>query len=231
MPVDETLQGFGNVQITNFDPSNVATDDVILVTFVIDKSGSVGSFVNDLNDVLNQFVDEIGKSHVSDKVLVQTILFNGDIEVVHGFKPITEVAKFDINTRGTTALFDATRFALENAINYKTDLSNQGLTAKSLVFILTDGEDNASSKTKPIQIRKIINDIYTNESFSNEFTVMAFGLGNDADFTKIFLEMGIKQELIAKVGVDAKSLRGMIGFISSSVSSSGSGSVPTSVTF
>jgi hypothetical protein len=60
---------------------------------------------------------------------------------------------------------------------------------------------------------------------------MAFGLGNEADFNNIFLGMGIKQELIAKVGVDAKSLRSMIGFISSSVSSSGSGSVPTSVSF
>jgi uncharacterized protein YegL len=227
---DETLQGFSNVQITNFDPTNVATDDVILVTFVIDKSGSVGMFVKDLNDVLNQFVDEISKSHVSDKVLVQTILFNGKIEVVHGFKPITEVDKFDLNTSGYTALYDATRFALANAIDYKESLSQQGLTAKSLVFVLTDGEDNAS-KTKPLEIRKVINDIYTNESFSNEFTVMAFGLGDDADFTKIFLGMGIKQELIAKVGVDAKSLRSMIGFISSSVSSSGSGSVPTSVNF
>jgi uncharacterized protein YegL len=228
MPVDELLTGFSNVQFTNFDPTNVATDDVILVTFVIDKSGSVGSFVNDLNKVLNEFVDEISKSHVSDKVLVQTLLFNGKVEVVHGFKPITEVDKFNINTTGYTALYDATKFALANAWNYKNDLTQQGLTAKSLVFVLTDGDDNAS-KSKPAEVKAIIDGFYTNESFANEFTIMAFGLGDEADFNKIFLGMGIRQELIAKVGVDAKSLRSMIGFISSSVSSSGS--VPTSVSF
>jgi uncharacterized protein YegL len=230
MAVDEMLSGFSNVQFNNFDPANVATDDVILVTLVIDKSGSVGAFVHDLDIVLNDFVDEISKSHVSDKVLVQTLLFNNTVEVAHGFKPITEMAKFDIQTRGTTALFDATRFALANATNYKNDLSQQGLTAKSLVFILTDGDDNAST-SKPSDIAAILNSIYTNEQFANEFTIMAFGLGNEADFAKIFTSMGIKPELIAKVGVDAKSLRSMIGFISSSVSSSGSGSVPTSVSF
>jgi uncharacterized protein YegL len=230
MPQDEILPGFSSVAFANFDVSSVTADDLILVTLLIDKSGSVEQFVDDLKQALDGFVNEIAKSHVSDRVLVQTILFNEKPEIVHGFKPITEVAPFSINTRGMTAMYDATRFALANAIDYKNDLTQQGLTAKSLVFILTDGADNAS-KSKPIELRKIINDIYTNEQFSNEFTIMAFGLGDAANFEQIFLGMGIKKDLIATVGVDAKSLRSMIGFISSSVSSSGSGSVPTSVSF
>ena len=226
----EEIQNSFGLNFNNFDADNIQSDETINCVFVIDKSGSIYSYVKDMNNALNDFLQTMQKSHVADKLLVSTIEFDGNVSVVSGFQPISNVNPFNINPGGTTALYDAVKVGLENAISYREQLQNSGLTAKTLVFIITDGDDN-SSKTNPSEIKQIISDIYKNEMNAFSFTIIMFGVGSEADFDSARDQMGIDKNLIAKVGTTGAEIRKMINFISSSVSSSANGSTPTSITF
>lgn len=218
------------LNFTNFNPENIQVSETINVTFVIDKSGSVSNYVDDLNNVLNEFLHELQRSHVADRVMFSVVEFNGDIDVKSAFHPIVDVEDFKIQPYGLTNLYGATLAALENAIAYKEEQENNGLTSKSLVFIITDGLDNINA-VDPTKISTKLRDIYSNEMNSFTFSVIMFGLGDEADFNKARDAMGIKPEMMAKLGTSAKELRKMVGFISSSVSSSAAGGNISAVTF
>lgn len=218
------------LNFVNFDPDNLQTDETINAVFVIDKSGSVGSYVSDMNAALNDFLVTMQKSHVSDKLLVSVVEFNSNINVVSGFQPISNVQPFDVKPSGCTSLYDAVLIGLDNANSYREQLKNSGLTAKTLVFIITDGDDN-SSKSTAAEVKQKMQEIYSNEMNAFSFTVILFGVGNEADFDKAREDMGIDKNLMAKVGTTGAEIRKMISFISSSVSSSANGNTPTTVTF
>lgn len=218
------------LNFTNFNPENIQVSETINVTFVIDKSGSVYSYVDNLNNTLNDFLHELQRSHVADRVMLSVVEFNENVEVKSAFHPIADVKDFNIQPAGMTNLYGATLSALENAIAYKEEQENNGLTSKSLVFIITDGMDNVAA-TSPQNIAKKLQEIYGDEMNSFSFSVIMFGLGNGADFDAARNAMGIKPEMLAKMGTTAKELRKMVGFISSSVSSSAAGNSITAVTF
>lgn len=218
------------LNFTNFNPENIQVSETINVTFVIDKSGSVSGYVDDLNNILNEFLHELQRSHVSDRVMLSVVEFNENIDVKSAFHPIADVKDFNVQPYGLTNLYGATLAALENAVAYKEEQENNGLTSKSLVFIITDGLDNVHA-TDASNIAKKLRDIYTNEMNSFSFSVIMFGLGNEADFDTARNAMGIKPEMLAKLGTSAKELRKMVGFISSSVSSSAAGNSISAVTF
>lgn len=217
------------IQFHNFDPSAIQASETINVTFVIDKSGSIGPFVNDLNTVLNDFLHELQRSHVADRVLMQVVEFNGNIDVKTAFRPIADVEDFKVVPSGMTALYDAMLAALENAVAYKEEQENNGLSSKSLVFLITDGDDTCNGDPAPVK-QKLM-EIYQNEANSFAFSVIMFGLGSEAEFDQSREAMGIRKEMMAKLGTTAKELRKMVNFISSSVSSSASGAQVTAVTF
>lgn len=109
------------LNFTNFNPENIQVSETINVTFVIDKSGSVNNYVDDLNNILNEFLHELQRSHVADRVMVSVVEFNENIDVVSAFHPIADVKDFEIKTGGMTNLYGATLSALENAIAYKEE--------------------------------------------------------------------------------------------------------------
>lgn len=226
----EELQNSFGLNFNNFDADNIQTDETINCVFVIDKSGSIYNYVNDMNNALNDFVQTMQKSHVADKLLVSTIEFSNNVNVVSGFQPIMNVKDFNIQPGGITALYDAVKAGIENAINYRNQLQNSGLTAKTLVFIITDGEDNASI-TKPDEIKDMLGNIYKDEANAFSFTIIMFGVGDEGNFDSAREKMGIPKNLMAKVGTSGAEIRKMINFISSSVSSSASGAIPTTISF
>lgn len=223
------FQSSMGLNFANFDPAAIQTSETINVTFVIDRSGSVYDYVDDLNNVLNGFLHELQHSHVADRVMMQTIEFGSDVEVKSAFHPIADVHDFDIKPYGCTALYDAMLAALENALAYKEEQENNGLSSKSLVFLITDGLNNMGGN--PDKVKQKIEEIYKDESNSFAFSIIMFGLGDEQGFEEARDAMGIRPEMMAKLGTTPKELRKMVNFISSSVSLSANGQTVTSVTF
>ncbi len=214
-----------NVELGNFNPDEIETDETINAVFVVDTSYSISTYVKELNKAFNEFVSAMQKSHVADRLFVSIIEFSSEVLVKSGFQPITAIPKMDFSKaiRGVTSLYDAVLIGLQNALSYRENLENSGVETKTLMFVITDGDDN-NSKNPPHVVKQVIDKLKNDERSAFSFTSILFGVGNDADFEKARTDMGI--EHLAKVGTTGDDMRKMIGFISQSISSASAGQPP-----
>jgi uncharacterized protein YegL len=209
----------------NFNPDDIDTDQTINAVFITDTSGSVGSYVKELNAAFNDFTETMQKSHIAPRLFVSLIEFNDKPEVVSGFRPVTNIPQVDFSKKlgGYTSLYDAVKLGVDNAMAYRTNLENSGIECKTLVFVITDGEDNNSSHSAH-EVKILLDKIKSDERSSFSFNSMLFGVGNQANFEKAKNEMGI--DYLAKVGTSGNDMKRMIGFISQSISSVSAGQSP-----
>ena len=217
-----------NLDFANFNPEEIEVDETINAVFVIDTSYSVSTYINELNAAFNDFTESMQKSHIADKLFVSIIEFDKDVKVTSGFRPVTSIPVMDFskNLGGWTSLYDAVHTGLKNALEYRANLENSGVETKTLLFIITDGEDN-SSKNPPSKVKNIIDKLKREERSAFSFTSVLFGVGNQANFKKAHLDMGI--EHIAQIGTSGDEIKRMIGFISQSISSVSAGKSLTPV--
>jgi len=96
--------------------------------------------------------------------LIKLCLLFFSNRITCGFKPITNIPKMDFAKKlgGVTALYDATYEGLKNALDYRENLENSGVETKTLIFVITDGEDN-NSKNPPHVVKQLIEKIKTEE--------------------------------------------------------------------
>lgn len=216
-----------NFDFGNFNPDDIQVDETINAVFVIDTSYSVESYIHELNFAFNDFVEAMQKSHVADKLFVSIIEFDAKVKVKTGFQPVANVKHCDFSKHlgGATSLYDATLQGLESAVNYRKILENSGVETKTLLFVITDGEDN-NSKNPPHLVKNLIEKLKSEERSAFSFSSILFGVGNYANFDFARKEMGI--EHLAKIGSTGQDIKKMIGFISQSISSMSSGkTIPT----
>lgn len=214
------------LNFNNFDPEEIQVEETINAVFIVDVSPSITGYVDDLNNAFNEFVEEMQKSHVHDRLFVSIIEFCEQVEVKSGFQPITAIKPTKYVPRGVaTSLYDATMKGMDNAISYREQLEDTGVNCKTLIYVITDGMDNHSS-TSPNQIKDKLGDILKDESNAFSFTTIMFGVGDAHGFETAKDAMGIQH--LAKVGTTGKEIRKMINFISSSISSTSSGQNPVS---
>lgn len=212
-----------NIDFGNFDPQEISSDETINAVLIVDVSPSVNSYVGDLNAAFKEFLEEMQRSHVAEKLMVSIIEFNDTIKVRSGFQPVNSIDLNKITFRpcgSGTALYDAVLSGITNAVNYRTNLENSGVNCKTLIFTITDGEDN-SSQNKASKVKSVLENILKDEKNSSSFESILFGVGNGANFENAQKSMGIKH--LAKIGNSGKEIRKMIGFISASISKSSGG--------
>jgi len=213
-----------NIDFGNFNPEDLQVSETINAVFVIDTSGSMADKAQEMNEALNDFVQTMQNSHIKDRLLVSQIEFDSTIEVRTGFQPITNIQSLAINPTGpATKLYDAVYVGIKKALDYRNQLENSGVTTKTLLFVITDGEDN-SSHDDGSKVKKEIEKLKATEQNMFSFTAILFGIGNDSDFKAAANNMGI--DLVATVGTSGKEIRKMINWISSSVTSASNGTPP-----
>lgn len=219
-----------NLDFGNYNPEEIEIDETINAVFIVDTSSSVAAYVNELNNAFNDFVQTMQKSHVADKLFVSIIEFNTRIDVKSGFQPITNIPVHDFSksVQGVTTLYDAVKLGIENAIDYRRNLENSGVETKTLIFVITDGEDN-NSKNPPRVVKRMIDDLKADERSAFSFTSILFGVGTSGDFKRAQKAMGI--EHLAQIGTSGQDMRKMIGFISQSISSVSAGKAPPPIDF
>ena len=212
-----------NYNFGNFNPNEVEVAETINAVFVVDTSSSVAAYGQELNNALNEFTTRMQKSHAAPNLFVSTIEFNSDVNVTSGFRPISEIQPVNLVPRigGMTALYKACQVGLRNALDYRKDLENAGVNCKTLLFVITDGEDNASGGVTANDVKVIIDDLLKEERNFFSFESILFGVGTQANFETAQKEMGIAH--LAKVGTTADEIRKMINFISSSITSVSTG--------
>ena len=123
------------------------------IVFILDRSGSMGNLASDVIGGFNQFLADQKK--LKGKAYLTVVLFDDKYEVlmkdveIQDVKPLTEREYF---VRGTTALLDAVG---KTVTTVKADSKKRD---KVLVFINTDGFENASVEYDNKKVKEVVED-------------------------------------------------------------------------
>ncbi len=108
---------------------------------------------------------------------------------MHSYVPIadaTRLTRRNYQSAGSTCLYDTWCDALLANVAYAEKLRVTGTPCRSIVVVLTDGEDTSSSKDARA-CKALSHDLFASEQF-----VLAFvGVGDETDFQKVARAMGV----------------------------------------
>lgn len=173
------------------DAEDIVASDVMLVTLLVDASSSIHS--RGLEDAVregqNMLVDALSQSRDRDAILMALWTFNDELRVVHSYVGLEDVTRLDAKTYqgvGGTRLYDTWCDALAANVAYAERLRAAGTPCKSVVVVVTDGED-CGSRRRAADCATISRDLLASE----QFTLAFVGVGNAVDFHAIAREMGI----------------------------------------
>lgn len=148
------------------------------ITIVLDKSGSMGHLRNDTVGGLNTFLSEQQKRE-GDKVLLTVVQFSYGSETTVNKQRIETVEPFtleDYVTEGGTALLDAVGDAISKAGARFRAMSEDKRPAKVLFVIITDGEENSSTRYTLDRIKRMI----TEQQDTYKWQFVFLGANQDA---------------------------------------------------
>ena len=148
------------------------------IYFILDRSGSMSSCINDTLGGFNHFLGKQKKDNPTSTMSL--ILFAHDIDEVYNNKSISDISELVEDTyfpRGTTALLDAIGITIKKAEKY----------TKPMIVILTDGEENSSKIYTHAHVKDLIE---IKKSLGWEFVF----LGANQDAIKVGGMMGISEE-------------------------------------
>ena len=127
------------------------------IFFLVDRSNSMQSMGDKVSKSFNKFIHEQQEVQATTKrqVMLTTLTFDDRINIVHDRCDIQDITPCNPETfqpRGMTALFDAVLTGLE-----MIDVNHKTMKTQVLFVILTDGEENASTKMTSIhEFNKLI---------------------------------------------------------------------------
>lgn len=154
---------------------------------ILDRSGSMYKKRKDTIGSFNQMLEK--QKREPGEAYITTALFSDQYDVLYSHTPIRETEELteqDYYIGGNTALFDAI-----GKVFHQTDSLLEGREGdyeeKVLVFIITDGMENASVQYGRQQIKKLIE-----EKQKKGWVILFFG--TDMEMIKLAEDTGIRKE-------------------------------------
>lgn len=155
--IDQGMQthriGAGTFNFTGARVSRLGASEYTLVTIAVDESSSVATFEQDLHNALQTAIESCARSPRAENLLVRVLKFStgcGGLEELHGFKLLSDI---DPNgyplpkPAGMTPLYDAVYSSIGASNAYAKLLYDDDFLANGILFIITDGCENASVAT------------------------------------------------------------------------------------
>lgn len=207
--------------VNGMDIDDIQATDVILMTFIYDDSGSIrfAGLADAVRQGQNEMINAIGSSKQKDNILLAQWKLGSSAELVHSYVPIDQAVKLDhqnYDPNSGTALYDTWIEALAANVAYAQKLRASGTPVKSIVGIITDGQDEGSRKYRIEDCKKINKDLLLSEQF-----ILAFvGVGNNAQdetrFRLIAEDMGFPDGAALTAGATATEMRKVFNVFSQS---------------
>ncbi len=173
------------------DAEDIVASDVLLVTLLVDASSSIHSsnLEKAVREGQNMLVDALSESRDRDAILMALWTFSDDLRVVHSYVGMDDVARLDAKNYqavGGTRLYDTWCDALAANVAYAQRLRDAGTPCKSVVVVITDGED-VGSRRRASDCASISRDLLASE----QFTLAFVGVGTAVDFEAVARAMGV----------------------------------------
>ncbi len=173
------------------DLEDITASDVTLVTVLIDASSSIADrgLEKPIREGQNALLDAFAGAKDRDAVLLACWTFNGSMDVIHSYVPVPDATRLDAKNyraSGSTALYDTWCTSLAANVAYAQRLRDGGTPTRSVVVVLTDGEDVGSKRTAA-DCARLSRDLLASELF----TLALVGVGSDVNFEHVAKSMGI----------------------------------------
>lgn len=127
------------------------TSEKTLAVLVLDRSGSMGGCINELNQGVNAFLDDIRNDARMDSHLeVSIITFDDEINVLHKPDLARHIDFKDIRVGGLTGMVDAVRKAIEIVEDRKSFYKANNIKYKlPWIILMTDGGETEKTHELP----------------------------------------------------------------------------------
>jgi uncharacterized protein YegL len=223
----KTMHGF---DYTSIAVEKLGATEYTVVGIVTDKTSSVRDFKDNLEKMMSDSVGSCRSSARALNLLIRTTAFNSNgIEELHGFTLLNTIdpdAYIDtIHPGGYTNLYEATLDSIEATDEYVQGLfdAERICNANSIIFIITDGEDNDSPPDiNPQAIKEAIAKVKRSEVMESIRTIL-IGINDTNPHFKQKLEEFRQEaaldEYLSMGDVTEKKLAKLAQFVSQSISS------------
>jgi uncharacterized protein YegL len=162
---------FSGVQISD---DTLGAMEYTLAGLAWDKSGSVTPFAAELDKCLKECIAACRKCPRNENLMLRMLHFNNDVDEVFGWKELKDIDENKlpkIRPNGSTALFDATYNIIGATLEYSKKMIEKFYSCNGIIFVMTDGDDNASTSTKA-SIRKLIASSQQKEVIDSLVTIL-----------------------------------------------------------
>lgn len=210
----------------NYDPNSVDQERVVLLSLVVDRSGSTAKFEADFNRALREFIAAEASSHIGPELFFQIVSFGSDVSIDSGFQPVLgyDVSTINVKNSGDmTAGYDAVRIGLDSMFNYGTQLEKSGCDVRYNLCVITDGEFNDGIDRNGKTVRDILDKVRADERRYGKTTVFMYGVGDQSTFEAARDAMGFDPSALLTYGASGGDFKKMLSTVSQSVSKSSSG--------
>lgn len=205
--------------------TNLSSTEYTVVTIAVDVSGSVSGWIGGLKDCVKSIVAACQRSPRADYLLLRVVAFDHQLIEIHGYRELSAVKLTDydkLRARGSTALYDAALDVFGSTADMGHKLRAEDLGANGIVFVITDGEDNAST-FNAIRVGERLSEIRREESLESILAILVgVGAKNSSHLHTVltsFSQTGCFDQYIDLDDANVKTLAKLAAFVSQSISS------------
>jgi uncharacterized protein YegL len=203
---------------------DLGATEYTIATIVADISGSTAAFVLDMEAAIARIVQACKFSPRADNLLLRLVAFDDSLSELHGFKLLENCNLADyagtLRPGGSTALYDATQNAVASTTNYAQKLSSADFAANAILFVITDGMDNAS-KVSAKKVKAALDEAVRTEALESIVSVLIGVSVQNPEVSrylkKFHVDAGFTQ-YVELDQADAKTLARLAEFVSQSIS-------------
>jgi len=246
MGADMEQKTAGNFQFSAVRPEKLGATEYTVACLVVDKTGSVQEFRDLIAKMIGEIVMSLQQSPRANNLLLRVILFDTDIEEVHGFTLLgdLDIDKYDKvypqRPWGRTALYEACCNAIESIVAYSEELFENGFEVNGYLGVITDGMDNESERKgiTTVSVKEATTKAMQSEMLESLMSILV-GVNLTEPMAADYLDKFQKEAELTQFtdagSADAKTFSKIAGFISSSAVSqsqsigSGAASQPLSI--
>ena len=220
---------------------HLGATEYTIAAIVCDVSGSTAAFTSEMESAITGIVQACKFSPRADNLLLRLVEFDDALREIHGFKLLENCHLADycgvLRSGGSTALYDAAENAVSSITHYGGRLGAGDFSANAILFVITDGMDNAS-KLAPAKVKEALQRAVTSETLESIISVLIGVNVRDPEVSRYLrrfhTEAGFTQ-YIELEKADAKALARLARFVSQSISAQsqalGSGGSSQSLVF
>ena len=213
---------------SNYGYSATRIDDLgateyTIVTIACDVSGSTSGFSLEMEAAIKKIVQACKFSPRADNLLLRLVQFDDHIDEVHGFKLLENchLANYGnaLRSGGATALYDATENVISATTSYGQRLIAGNFSANAILFVMTDGCDNAS-KLSAKAVKKAMQRAVTSETVESLVSILIGVNVQDqqvSQYLRAFYQDAGFTQYIEIEKADANSLAQLADFFSRSI--------------